>query len=72
MMNQSPLDRDILQRMFNISTQMLEYITDQPPGSGLIYNGNVLVPMENEFPENTRLYSLMESESQNKSEKLHN
>lgn len=60
MMNQSPLDRATLAKMFNISPSLLEYITDQPFGNGLLYNGTTIVPFENSFP-NGKLYELMDS-----------
>lgn len=62
LMNQQPADRLKLQAMYSISDQLLEYITDQPIGTGLIYNGNVMIPMENEFPTDTEMFKLMESE----------
>lgn len=61
MMNQNPMDRTILQNMYQISSQLLEYITDQPAGSGLIYNGNTIIPLENEIDENTKIFQLMDS-----------
>lgn len=61
MMNQSPTDRAKLAQMYNISPNLLDYITDQLPGNGLIYNGTTIVPFENEFPENTELYKLMDT-----------
>ena len=61
LMNQQPMDRNILQEMYNISDQLIEYITDQLPGTGLIYNGNTMIPMENEFDPHTKMFALMES-----------
>lgn len=61
MMNQSSMDRATLQNMYQISDQLLEYITDQPAGSGLIYNGNTIIPMENEIDPNTKMFALMDS-----------
>lgn len=61
MMNQNPMDRAILQNMYQISDQLLEYITDQPPGSGLIYNGSTIIPLENEIDSGTKLFELMDS-----------
>lgn len=60
MMNQSPMDRAKLAQTYNISPSLLEYITDQPFGNGLIYNGTTIVPFENEFPSG-ELYDLMDS-----------
>ena len=68
MMNQSPMDRVTLQNMYEISSQLLEHITDQPPGNGLIYNGNTIVPFEGDFPTDTVMHSLMESKTGEKDE----
>ena len=61
MMNQSSMDRARLQVMYQISEQLMEYITDQPAGSGLIYNGNTIIPLENEIDPNTKMFALMDS-----------
>lgn len=61
LMNQSPICRSRLREMYSISDQLLEYITDQPTGTGLVYNGNTMIPMENEFNPNTKMFSLMDS-----------
>lgn len=66
LMNQQPLDRSDLQEMYSISDQLMEYITDQLPGTGLIYNGNTIIPMENEFDQNTQMYKLMDSKVKGK------
>lgn len=61
LMNQSPVDRQILSEMLSISSNLLEHITDQPFGNGLIYNGSTIVPFENDFPVDTKAYKLMDS-----------
>ena len=45
--------------LLNISDEQLSYITDVSPGCGLIKVGSALVPFENKFPRNTKLYRLM-------------
>ena len=62
MMNQSPTDRAVLADMYKISSKLLEYITDQSYGHGLIYTGTTLVPFENVFPDNTSVYELLRSQ----------
>lgn len=62
MMNQSPTDRAILADMYGISSKLLEYITDQSYGHGLIYTGQLMVPFENAFPQDTRLNQIMMSQ----------
>lgn len=59
MMNQSQIGRSELQEQFSIPPSMLSYIKDQPPGNGLIYNGQTLVPFHYNLPIDTKLYKLM-------------
>ena len=61
MMNQTPVDRATLADMFNISSTLIDHITDQPFGNGLIYNGSTIVPFENDFPTGTRSYEIFDS-----------
>lgn len=49
----------IMMNLLNISDEQLSYITDVSPGCGLIKVGSALVPFENKFPRNTKLYRLM-------------
>ena len=59
MLNQSTSDRDELAKLLNISDNQLSYITNADPGCGLIRYGSYLVPFENRFPKDTKLYQLM-------------
>lgn len=59
MMNQSPIGRNELANLYQISPSLLGYITDKPPGTGLLYNGSSIVPFENRFPKDTELYRIM-------------
>ena len=63
MLNQSPFDREQLAAMFNISPAEQQYITNSQPGSGLIYTGKTLIPFENEFPQDTKLFTAMTTKS---------
>lgn len=45
--------------LLNISDAELDYITNAKAGHGLIKIGSSLVPFENDFPKNTKLYKLM-------------
>lgn len=59
MLNQSPLDREQLSDLLEISEMQQEYITDAKPGSGLIkVNGN-LIPFENDIPTSSPIYKLL-------------
>ena len=53
------MDRQNLQQLLNLSVSQLEYITDSDKGTGLFYNGKIIVPFINKFPKNTELYAAM-------------
>lgn len=59
MLNQAPIDKVELGHMFNISQDELGYITNAERGQGLLYNGKALIPFQDSFPENTKLYMAM-------------
>ena len=59
MLNQAASDRIELGKLLNISNQQLSHITNVEAGRGLIKVGPNLVPFENNFPKNTKLYRLM-------------
>lgn len=59
MLNQAGTDRDILAKKLNISKHQLSYVTNSGEGEGLIFYGNTIVPFIDQFPKNTKLYSLI-------------
>ena len=59
MLNQAPTYRMELAKLINISSEQMDFIRDVNPGCGLIKVGSALVPFENKFPRNTKLYRLM-------------
>ncbi|XOQ45119.1 MAG: DUF87 domain-containing protein [Clostridium sp.] len=59
LLNQSATDRDELANLLHISDTQLSYITNVAAGCGLIRCAGNIVPFENSFPRNTRLYQLM-------------
>lgn len=59
MLNQSPLDRIELENMFNISEEQSSYISNGQAGSGLLKFGGSLVPLIDNFPQDTDLYRAM-------------
>ena len=63
MLSQSPIDRAALSEMYKISETQLTYITNSPPGQGLIYNGEFIIPFIDKFPKDTNLYTLMTSKA---------
>lgn len=58
-MNQSPLGRAEIQRQFEVSDALIDYIKDKPPGMGLFYNNTTLIPFDYHLPNDTKLYKLM-------------
>ena len=59
MLNQAATDRIELAKLLNISNEQLSYITNVEAGHGLLKVGSSLVPFENNFPKDTKLYRLM-------------
>lgn len=61
LLNQAPLDAQQLGKLLKISPEELDYITNVDAGSGLLIAGRSVVPFINEFPENTKLFKLMDT-----------
>jgi len=59
MLNQAATDRLELAKLLNISENQLSYITNVPSGHGLLKCGGSIVPFEDRFPSNTKMYKLM-------------
>ena len=59
MLNQAAGDREILAKKLGISPHQLSYVTQSNEGEGLLFYGNVILPFQDHFPKNTRLYRLM-------------
>mgnify|MGYP000941917718 CR=1 FL=1 len=72
LLNQATTDRDELASLLNISENQLSYITNVGAGKGLIRCSGNLVPFENSFPKNTKLYRLMTTKLSDMSDNLVN
>lgn len=59
MLNQASGDREILAKKLGISPHQLSYVTQSGEGEGLLFYGNVILPFQDRFPKNTKLYSIM-------------
>jgi len=59
MLNQAATDRIELAKLLNISDTQLSHIENAEVGHGLVKVGHALVPFENKFPKDTKLYKLM-------------
>lgn len=60
-LKQAPKDREIMARLLNLSFEQEKYISNPDKGSGLIKFGKDIVPFENKFPKNTKLYKLLQT-----------
>ncbi len=58
MLNQSPMDKIELAKMFNISQTELSYVTGADVGEGLLYVGKI-VPFIDKYPQDTKTYKYM-------------
>ena len=67
-LGQAGPDRDNLKHILNLSDANVEYITNSPPGQGLIYTGKNVIPFGGEIPKNTKLYRLLTSNPKEKHE----
>lgn len=59
MLNQATSDRLELGGLLNISNKQLGYVTNSNAGQGLLFAGNAIIPFIDEFPKETKLYSMM-------------
>lgn len=59
MLNQSPIDRQQLSELLNLSENQEEYISNAKEGSGLLKIGGTIIPFENDIPRDTEIYKLM-------------
>lgn len=59
MLSMNAYGRLQMQQMYNLTDTEMEYITSSGSGHGLIYNGTDIIPFEDNFPKNTKLYNAM-------------
>lgn len=58
-LGQSPINKQQLSSMLNISPAEQKYIATAKPGRGLLRIGEDLIPMDDSFPKDTKLYEIM-------------
>lgn len=59
LLNQAAGDRKILCDRLNISGKQAAHISNAPPGQGLIFFDNVILPFVDNFPKDNALYDIM-------------
>ena len=60
-LGQAAPDRENIKNLLNLSKANMEYITNSPPGQGLIYTGKNVIPFGETVPKNTKIYKLLTS-----------
>lgn len=59
LLGQSPMNQIELSKMFKISKDEQKYISAAKPGMGLIRIKDDIIPMDDSFPQDTKLYKIM-------------
>jgi hypothetical protein len=62
-LNQKKKDRELIESLLSIPEVISENIANAGKGEGLIFSGGSFTPFANLFPNNTRLYELMTTDS---------
>ena len=68
MLNQAGGDRQILAKQLNISPHQLSFVTNSNEGEGLFFYGNTIIPFKDKFPKETKLYAIMTTKLNERSE----
>lgn len=59
LLGQAPINKEQLSSLLNISKEEQKYISSAKPGMGLIRVKEDIIPMDDSFPRNTKLYKIM-------------
>lgn len=59
LLGQSPINKEHLSNLLNISKEEQKYISSAKPGTGLLRIKDDIIPMTDSFPKNTELYKIM-------------
>ena len=59
LLNQNAKDQAILADKLGLSEKQLSHVTNSEPGSGLILFDNVVIPLVDKYPTNTKTYAIM-------------
>ena len=62
LLSQAPRDLIDIQALFNLSDEQVSHVKSSAPGQGLLIAGGAVIPFRNEFPRNTRLYEIMDTD----------
>jgi hypothetical protein len=59
LLGQSPMNKQVLSNMFSISSSEQKYISSAKPGMGLLRINENMIPMDDSFPKDSKLYKIM-------------
>lgn len=59
LLGQSPINKEHLSNLLNISKEEQKYISSAKPGTGLLRIKDDIIPITDSFPKNTELYKIM-------------
>ena len=59
MLKQRGEDREELRDKLHISDEQMKYVTGSRKGSGLLFFGDRIIPVRDDFPKDTKLYALI-------------
>jgi len=62
LLSQSPNDLSVVRDIYNLSESQAHQILNAKPGHGLIIAGPAVIPFANEFPKDTELYELFDTD----------
>lgn len=57
-------DKKLLASVLKISPAQLKYVTNTPPGRGLLFFGGTIIPFYNKIPKNTHIYEMCTSKKE--------
>ena len=61
MFNQQPIPAEQLSEMYHLSPAQRRHIKNAPSGHGLMYNGRSIIPFDDNYPQDTKMYKLLET-----------
>ncbi len=67
LLKQAPINASVIADQLQLSQRQLEYVTDTPPGEGLLYIQNAsrftggVIPFEDHYPEDSMLYDICQT-----------
>lgn len=62
LLSQAPNDLRDIQALFNLSDNQAGHIRNSLPGQGLLIAGAAIIPFKNEFPKDSKLYDIMDTD----------